>query len=88
MPTPPATSCLPADTWPHQRPNALAETGRASTFAQQLERIDSDTASLLDDLDHLLTTPDSPVSIGDDGQLHLQRLPAETVPDQVLDHGQ
>ncbi|MCP3990373.1 MAG: Tn3 family transposase, partial [Actinomycetia bacterium] len=84
----PATYLLPTEIWPYIRPEALAETGRAETFAEQLTLIEADTSRLLDDLEELLADPDSPVSIDNDGQLHLQRLPAESVPAEVTEYGE
>ncbi|MDH5372285.1 MAG: Tn3 family transposase [Acidimicrobiia bacterium] len=84
----PTTYLIPTDDWAYVRDEALADSGKPDTFAEELTRIEADTGRLLDDLETMLDDPETPVSIDDHGQLRLHRLSAERTPSHVTDQAE
>ena len=80
----PASYLISPETWPAQRQDVLDLTGMPGTFAERLAALDHEMAAHLDDLETLLTSADSPVSLDEDGELHLSPLTAELVGPDVL----
>ena len=76
----PASYLISPEAWPMQRQDVLDLTGMPGTFAERLEALDQETAAHLDDLEALLTSADSPVSLDEDGELHLSPLEPPWVP--------
>ena len=83
----PATYLITDEEWRKVRTEALSDSGRASTFAEQLQSIEADTTRLLNDLDDMLRNPNSPVRLDSVGRLRLQRLTAEPVDPAALQVG-
>jgi len=73
----PASYLIAPETWPTQRAEVLELTAMPATFADRLAVIDQEMGGYLDDLEALLTDPDSPVRVDEHGELHLSPLDAE-----------
>ena len=84
----PATYLLTDEEWHKARAETLSDSGRASTFAEQLQPIDADTTRLLNDLEDMLRDPNSPVRLDSESRLRLQRLTAEHVDPAATQIGQ
>ena len=84
----PATYLLTDEEWHKVRAEALSDSGRASTFVEQLQPIEADTTRLLNDLEGMLRDPNSPVRLDSESRLRLQRLTAEHVDPATMQIGQ
>lgn len=80
----PASYLIAVEAWPARRAEVMELTKMPATFAERLTAIDAEMARYLDDLEALLTDPDSPVSVDAGGQLHLKALSAELIDPEVL----
>lgn len=80
----PASYLIPAGQWPALRAEALELIGAPASWSQRLAALDTDLDRYLEDLQTQLAHGQGPIRLGDDGQLHLDRLAAEVLAPDTL----